>query len=292
MKNNNYKALSVSALLCGSLLSGQAFAIAETVHPRDYIPAPKGVNLSVTYLQSVSGDDFNVDGDTVSNDADLQVNAVIQRFIHYTELFGMPADPQIIIPVVDQDVGIQGEQSSGIGDIFIGSTLWPIANNDNKEWLGLSSFVYLPTGEYESDKAVNVGANRWTLVFQGGYTKGLSDGLYMELIGEVEIYGDNNDLAAGDSLGRDNMYRMSAIVSQDVTQGGYVWGRYSKQKGGEVDIDGVDQANSDVDTDTLTLGYSQWIGKRFQLQGEYSQDLSVKNGIETDGITLRVAIPF
>ncbi|MDO6562059.1 transporter [Amphritea sp. 1_MG-2023] len=293
MKNNNYKALSVSALLCGSLLSSQAFAVAETVHPRDYIPAPKGVNLSVTYLQSVSGDDFNVGGDTVSNDADLRVNAVIQRFIHYTELFGMPADPQIIIPVVDQDVGIQGEQSSGIGDIFVGSTFWPIADNENKEWFGITPFVYLPTGEYESDKAVNVGANRWSFVLQAGYTKGLTDdGLYMDLIGEVEIYGDNNDLAAGDTLSRDNMYRMSAMLSQDVTQGGYVWGRYSKQIGGEIEVDGVAQVASDVDTGTLTLGYTQWIGKRFQLQGEYSKDLHVDNGIETDGVTLRVAIPF
>ena len=106
VKNNNYKLLPVSALLCGTLLSSQAFAVAETVHPRDYIVAPPGVNLSVTYLQNVTGDNFNIDGNEVSDNADLEVNAVIQRLIHYTEFFGMPADPQIIIPVVDQKVGL------------------------------------------------------------------------------------------------------------------------------------------------------------------------------------------
>ncbi len=293
MKNNNYKLLPVSALLCGTLLSSQAFAVAETVHPRDYIVAPPGVNLSVTYLQNVTGDNFNIDGNEVSDNADLEVNAVIQRLIHYTEFFGMPADPQIIIPVVDQKVGLQNDDSSGIGDIFLGSTFWPVSDSENKEWLGITPFVYLPTGEYESDKAVNVGANRWSFVLQAGYTKGLTDGgLYMDLIGEVEIFGDNNDLAAGDKLSRDNIYRMSAMLSQDVTQGGYVWGRYSKQKGGEQQIDGVAQAATDIDTDTLTVGYSQWVGKEFQLQGEYSKDLNVENGIETDGVTLRLVIPF
>ncbi|WP_428035050.1 transporter [Amphritea sp.] len=293
MKNNNYKLLPVSALLCGTLLSSQVFAVAETVHPRDYIVAPSGVNLSVTYLQTVNGDNFNIDGNKVADNANLEVNAVVERLIHYTELFGMPADPQIIIPVVDQKVGLLGDDSSGIGDIFLGSTFWPIADSANKEWLGITPFVYLPTGEYESDKAVNVGANRWSFVLQAGYTKGLTEGgLYMDLIGEVEVYGDNNDLAAGDSLSRDNMYRMSAMLSQDVTQGGYIWGRYSKQKGGEQQIDGVTQAATDIDTDTLTVGYSQWVGKEFQLQGEYSKDLNVENGIETDGVTLRLVVPF
>lgn len=292
MKNNNYKLLSASAVLCGSLLSSQVFAIAETVHPRDYIPAPSGVNLSVTYLQSVTGDDLNINGSTVSDQADLEVNAVVQRFIHYTELFGMPADPQVIIPIVDQDIGIMGQSSSGIGDIFVGSTFWPVADNDNKEWFGITPFIYLPTGEYDSDKAVNVGANRWAFVLQAGYTKGLTDGLYMDLIGELETYGDNDDFAGGSTLSKDDKYRFSAMLSQDVTAGGYVWGRYCKQLGGEEFVDGVATAGTDADTDTVTVGYTQWVGQSFQLQAEYSQDLSVDNGIETDGVTLRVAIPF
>ncbi|MCH4814049.1 transporter, partial [Vreelandella neptunia] len=155
------------------LVSQQVMAIAETVHPRDYIPAPSGVNLAITYLDHRSADKVKADGNTVGNNADFEANALIQRFIHYTEIFGMSADPQVILPIVDIDVA--GQDSQGMGDIFFGSTFWPLADDENKQWFGITPFIYMPTGDYDSNKAINVGANRWSYVLQAGYTKGLTE---------------------------------------------------------------------------------------------------------------------
>ncbi|WP_432695039.1 transporter [Marinobacterium sp. YM272] len=273
-------------------MSQQAFAIAETVHPRDYIPAPAGVNLSVTYFDHRSGDDVYADGDKVAKNGDLEANAVIERLIHFTELFGMPADPQIIIPVVDLDVGIQGQDSSGLGDIFIGSTFWPVADQQNREWFGLTPFVYLPTGEYDDNQAVNVGANRYSFVLQSGYVKGLTDNLYLDIVGEVQWYGDNDDFLGSNTLSKDEAYRLSAMLSYDLSPASYVWGRYAKQIGGEESLNGITLANSEMDTDTASIGYTRWLGKSLQVQAEYTRDLSVDNGIAVDGATLRLVVPF
>ncbi|SEG66563.1 transporter [Marinobacterium lutimaris] len=282
-----------AALAAGSmLLCQQAFAIAETVHPRDYIPAPAGVNLSVTYFDHRSGDDVYVDGDKVASNGDLEANAVIERLIHFTEIFGMPADPQIIIPVVDLDVGIQGQDSSGVGDIFFGSTFWPVADDKNKQWFGITPFLYVPTGEYDKDQAVNVGANRYSFVLQAGYVKALTDNLYLDVIGEVQWYGDNDDFLGNNTLAKDEAYRLSAMLSYDVSPAGYIWGRYAKQIGGEESLNGTTLADSKMDTDTASIGYTHWLNKSLQMQVEYTRDLSVDNGIAVDGATLRMVIPF
>ncbi|GGC12144.1 hypothetical protein GCM10011352_43260 [Marinobacterium zhoushanense] len=281
-------ALAVSSVL----LCQQAFAIAETVHPRDYIPAPAGVNLSVTYLENRSGDDLYAGGDKVADNADLEVNAVVERLIHFTELFGMPADPQIIIPVVDMDLGIAGQDSSGVGDIFFGSTFWPVADNENKEWFGLTPFLYVPTGAYDDNQAVNVGANRFSFVMQAGYVKALTDKLYLDVIGEVQWYGDNDDFLGNNTLSKDEAYRLSTMLSYDLSPGSYIWGRYAKQIGGEESVNGTTDADSEMDTDTASIGYTHWFGKSFQVQAEYTRDLSVENGIAVDGATLRLVVPF
>lgn len=289
--NNKYKSSFLAVSLVSAFASSNVFAIAETVHPRDYIPAPQGVTLSVTYLDQRAGDDVYANGSKVADNGDLDVIAGVQRFIHFTELFGVVADPQIIIPYVNTDVGIASQSDTGIGDIFFGSTFWTVNDPENKEWFGITPFIYAPTGAYDSNKAVNVGANRWSAVLQAGYVKGIGENTYLDLVGEVQWYGDNDDPFGGNSLEKDPMYRFSSMLSYDLSPASYVWGRHAIQYGGEEFLDGTSQ-NAELKNQTASIGYTHWFGKDFQLQLEYTKDLEVENGFEVDGFTLRGVIPF
>ena len=98
---NYKKTILSSAILLGSLsVAQQAMAIAETVHPRDYIPAPAGTTLSVTYLDHRSADNMNVNGKTVSKDAGFEANAVIQRFIHLLNYCGHTILRRLCMPTI------------------------------------------------------------------------------------------------------------------------------------------------------------------------------------------------
>lgn len=291
MKNNKHKLLSIPALLTSALISTEALALAETVHPRDYIPAPVGTTLSVTYLDQRSGDNAYASGSQVASNMDLEATAVVQRFIHFTEIFGVVADPQLIIPYVNLDVGAAQQSDTGVGDIFFGSTFWTVNNPENKEWFGISPFVYMPTGNYDSDQSVNVGTNRWSALLEFGYVKGLTDNLYLDLVGEVEWFGDNDDPFGGKTLEKDEVYRLSTMFSYNLNPASYVWARHAMQFGGEEKLDGVEQG-TELDNHTLSLGYTRWIGKEFQVQVEYTKDLEIDNGIEVEGFTLRGVIPF
>lgn len=219
--------------LSGLLVSSNTFALAEIVHPRDHIAAPVGTTIAVTYLDHASGDDLYVDGNKVANNGDYSATALIQRVVHYTEMFGMVVDPQIIVPYADVGVGILNSDDRGIGDTLFGATFWTINDPKNKEWFGISPFVYAPTGDYDSDKAVNIGANRWSTLLEFGYVKGIGDKTYLDFVGEIEWYGDNDDPSIGGSiLEKDPAYRLSSMISHDINSASYVWGRHAIQRGG------------------------------------------------------------
>lgn len=288
------KKIISNSLLVGalSILTAQnAFALADKTHPRDYIPAPPGTNVAVIYYDQRSGDNLNIDGSEVFNNADLNVDVATARLIHYTEIGGYTIDPQIVIPYGDLDLGVASQSTQGVGDIVIGSPIWLINDNEKKEWLSIAPFLWIPVGAYDENQSFNFGTNTFRPVLEFGYVKGLTDNLFLDFVGGVEWSSDNNDPNGGDVLKKDEIYRLNTMLSYNTDSTGYIWGKYVIQKGGETTLDGVAQGD-EIDSKTLSLGYSKWITPTLQLQAEYSKDLEVENGIETDGFSMRLVTLF
>lgn len=290
---NNVNKLACKALFAAGTIaaSQQAFAVAELTHPRDYIPAPPGTNVAVFYLDERSGDSLYSDGNKIANNMDLSVKVGTARFIHYTEINGYTIDPQIVIPHAKLDVGAAGQDSTGVGDVVIGAPIWLINDSENKQWFSIAPFLHIPVGAYNENKTVNWGKNTVRPVLEFGYVKGLTDNLYLDFVGGVEWSSDNDDPFGGNTLEKDPIYRLNSMLSYSLDETSHVWGKYVIQKGGEETLDGVSLDN-EMDTSTLAFGFTKWVGKSVQLQGEYSKDLSVENGIKTDGFSLRLVTLF
>ena len=284
--------------LCGlvvslsmAILSNHAFALADKTHPRDYIPAPPGTDVGVFYLDHRSGNSLNSNGSEVANNADLSVNVATARYIHYTEVGGYTIDPQIVVPYADLDLGIAQQSSTGVGDVVIGAPFWLINDNEKKEWFSIAPFLWVPVGAYDENKAVNFGTNTYRPLLGFGYVKGLTDKLYIDFVGDIEWSTDNDSPNGGSRLEKDPVYRLNSMLSYNLSDTGYIWGKYVIQKGGEQKLDGV-SLNNKQDDRTLVVGYSNWISKSTQFQAEYSTDLQVENGVEVDGFSLRMVTVF
>ena len=75
--------------------------------------------------------------------------------------------------------------------------------------VGASLAVTIPLGQYDADKLVNVGTNRWSVKPELGVSKTL--GLFtLELAGSVTFYTDNNDFLGGRTLEKDPLYAVQA----------------------------------------------------------------------------------
>jgi len=95
------------------------------------------------------------------------------------------------------------------GDLFVGGTigllnapaLTPMAYAQNPVGLSvsLSSKFFMPTGDYDSDRLLNLGQNRWSLQASLPITYTLGTSLIdpnlttFEIVPSVQIFGDNTD---------------------------------------------------------------------------------------------------
>jgi hypothetical protein len=104
--------------------------------------------------------------------------------------------------------------------------------------IGTSLQMSVPLGQYDSDKLVNIGTNRWSFKPELGISKAWGP-LILELIGSVTFYTDNNDFFGGQSREQDPLYSVQGhiIYSFPLDIWAALDGTY--YTGGRTTVDGV-----------------------------------------------------
>ncbi len=268
---------------------------------RDYVAAPPGTFLMITYFKHVFGHQAYHDGDKVSSDFNLSQNLVIFRPVYYTKVGPFVVDPQCLIIAgeahLDGDLDGDGVpddgdlSASGLADPVLLATVWFVNDAQSKTWLGFTPFLTLPIGSYDKDKALNMGANRWALKPEIGFVKGFGS-TYLDLTAAYEFYGDNDDFgSASVTREQDPLLTLEAHLSHDITKSFYIAAEYFYHWGGETTVDGAEQ-NDDQSNHAWqgTLGFG--IADNYQLLLQYRNDFLVKSGPKTDTLGARFLYAF
>lgn len=111
-------------LAATALAPGSAWAI--DVSPADYTVLPPGTNLILGYAQYSTARELHVDGAGKVPSSDLDVAVGLARYVHYSELGGVPISVQAIAPFGNLDARIGGADqpiADGLGDITLGATV-------------------------------------------------------------------------------------------------------------------------------------------------------------------------
>jgi len=282
-----------SVILAGLILPVWQSPVFADNDARDYIPLEPGTTLIATYFNHISATDFYVDGDKTSDDVNLSANIGILRPVYYTKIGPFVMDPQALIPFGSQSLdgdGVGGVEvsSSGLADPIVTATVWFINNPESKTWLGFTPFITLPLGEYDEDKSLNLGANRWAFKPEVGFVKGFGS-YFFELAGNGEFYTDNDDYTSQSlTLEQDPVYTLESHLSYNFTDAFYVSGDYFYHNGGETSVAGVAQDDEKDDHAVqLTLGFL--LNPSYQLLLKYKTDIKVENGLKTNTVGLRFA---
>jgi hypothetical protein len=105
--------------------------------------------------------------------------------------------------------------------------------------IGASLQVTAPLGQYDDDKLVNIGTNRWTIKPEVGISKTLGP-LTLELAAGVAFYTDNSDFLGGQTRKQDPIYSIQGHLVYSLRSG--IWlaldGTY--YTGGRTTTDGVE----------------------------------------------------
>jgi hypothetical protein len=117
-------------------------------------------------------------------------------------------------------------------------TLKEFANYQQNLIIGASLQVSAPLGQYDRDKLVNLGNNRWFVKPDIGISKGLGP-ITMELSTGVTFFSNNDEYFGGNTLEQDPVY--STQVHATFNFGGGVWAALSGtfDYGGRTTIEGV-----------------------------------------------------
>ncbi len=189
---------------------GAATGAAQELTPRAYWPAPRGTRVAIVGYSYAFGD-VATDPSLPVFGVDSRINTGFLAFFQTLSLWGRTSNIVIELPYLQgTTVGtLEGEPRrrdfSGIGDLgvtlsvnLLGAPTMTLEQfrelrRTPHPILGASIKVLAPTGHYEPDKLINVGANRWAVKAELGYMIPLTQKWLLE--GELGAWflGDNDE---------------------------------------------------------------------------------------------------
>lgn len=289
------KMIRLVAVCIMSVLFVAASALADN-DPRDYIPLPAGTMLIASYFSHISATDAYSKGDKVANNLNLSANIGMIRPVYYMKAGPFTIDPQAIIPfgvqTLQTNSGAGGEiSSSGLADPILTATIWFVNDPESKTYLGFTPWFFLPLGQYDHNKSVNLGENRFKFREEIGLVKGFGD-LNIDLTASIDFFTDNKEFGPSSvKMSQDPILNFETHFSYDINKNFYTSLDYFYHNGGETTVAGV-KSDNEIETHAAgaTLGFM--LSPSYQLLFKYKQDLSVENGLKTGTIGTRLCYFF
>lgn len=250
--------VAVVACVVLPLLSATG-ARAQDLEPRAYANTPIGMNFAIAGYAHSQGD-IAVDPAVPLEDGDINVDMAIFGYAHTFALWGESAKVAAVVPYacLDGSAKWQGEVKTrdvcGASDPKFGVTvnlhgapalsLPEFARYQQDLIVGASVYVSAPFGQYDSDRLVNIGTNRWSIKPELAVSKAVGS-LTLELAGAVTFFTDNDDFLGGQRREQDPVYAVQGHIIYSFTRG--VWAAVNATyfEGGRTTLNGV-KANDEL----------------------------------------------
>ena len=227
--------------------------LAGEIEPRAYVNTPVGINfLLAGYAYSDGG--LSTEGSSPIKGAQLKMNTGILAYARTLDVWGKSGKFDVILPyshlsgTATVDGQPQERNVSGLNDPrfrlsvnFYGApalSLQEFAHYQQDLIIGASVQVSAPLGQYDKDKLVNLGNNRWFVKPDLGISKAWGP-LTLELSTGVFFYSKNGDFFGGKTLEEDPVYSTQLHVTYNLGRGVWVALSGTYDYGGRSTIDGV-----------------------------------------------------
>ena len=269
-------------------------ADAQDLEPRAYANTPVGLNFLIggyVYSNGTVGTDPSVP----LTDTEVKLNSAVVAYVRTLDLWGRSGKVDLIIPYswADGSAKLTGEgrtrKVSGFNDpkLRFSMLLYGAPALSLEEYrdykpdviIGTSFELTPPLGQYDSDKLLNIGTNRWSFKPELGISKTLGP-VTLELATGVRFYTDNNDFLDGRTLEVNPLYSVQAHLIYSITPG--IWlgldGLY--YTGGRGIIDG--RKSESLEDARIGLTVALPINRHNSIKLYGSTDVYTKTGTKFD----------
>ncbi len=294
MSNNHSKIFSYLLAFCLTIFFNNSYAI--DLQPGE-IKAPIGsfYAAQISYLYVNKSDKYS-HGNKILDTSNIKQNAILLRLGHAFEINQVPAyiyAQSSFNHMENKDLpnNIPNAHSYGIGDTTIAFALWPYANREKDEYLGVAGYVLLPTGDYDRNRAINSGLNIYQGAIQAGYQKKLSENINWMTAIDTVISGNNNQYLGSYKLEKDPLYNFQTGLQYVFNPTYSMSLGYFYMVGAESTINGLDQGDITKIHRYQLTGQANYSFGRLTLH--YGSELANENGyIEDHRLIARYTIKF
>lgn len=287
-------------LLVLLILIGPSLTWAIDLQPNDIVaPQPNKNYLTLSYLNSENST-FYRNGTAAPTSPTIDTQIAILRGSRTYNLANLPAVSYLQLPYGTIKPGGSlaiYSSDTGIGDLSFATAIWPYSNRATRTYLGIAAYLISPTGSYSSQRAFNLGENRFRTDLQIGFQAPITNSIDGMIAVDTMWFGGNSQCAATCGLASNGSLTQKPLTT---TQLGPIYrineiftlgASYFYVSGGATSINNVYQNNVANTQRFLLSGQAHTPIGRFSLQ--YGRDMEIKNGfVQTRLLILRLAKEF
>ena len=295
-------------LICGALVVAMTTGLARTpaaaqsIEPRAYSAAPVGTNFVILAYSEAHGA-LPVDTALPLSDIDLEVRALIVAYARSLNLWGKSAKIDIIAPYgkLSGDAVYLGEpisrRVSGLSDpaarvtilLHGAPAMTPGEFRDYRQDLliGASVQLFVPIGQYDEERLLNLGTNRWAIKPEIGLSKAWGRWT-LEGAAGATFFTANSHFFGDHERTQKPIYSAQAHLIYNLAPGTWFAANLSWFGGGRTSLDGIDDRNLQKNWRAGVIGALP-LNRRVSLKANVSKGVSTRTGNNFDlyGIALQ-----
>lgn len=255
-----------AAALAGALVAGLGAPAAHADGARDWMNLPVDTNLLFLYY-TYSSSETSINSPLPVDGAKVSAQVPILRYARSFDLGGRAGGFQLLLPYASINAELTGTRVNrdinGIGDItaiFVANiygapalTRQEFAAWTPEQYLTGAVSLTMPTGDYDAERLINPGKNRWAIKPQLSWGTPVDSATWFTVNGAVELFQDNDDYFRDRTLAQKPLATFDAHYSRNLNRAVWLSADAIWAVGGETEIAGVDQDNAQ---NTLRLGVS------------------------------------
>lgn len=286
-----WRALLAAALVCGGV------SRAQEMQPRAYLPSPVGVGFAgVAYGYSAGQLLFDPslpveDGSVRAQTPSLSVGGSFATLGRSSQVLAVL--PYVTANLSGKLAGVEESRyRSGLADLTLryainlrgapSMTRQEFAKRRPREIIGVSITATVPSGQYDRNRLLNVGTNRWAFKPEVGAAWHSKQWTFEGAFG-VWVYGENSQFLGSSRRTQRPLWSTQAHIVRVMKRKHWLAGDFTYFKGGRVEVDGRPAATYQANT-RLGATYGYLITPRQSLRVSYFSGVTTRIGGDIQSI--------
>lgn len=228
-------------------------AHAQDLEPRAYANTPTGLNFLLAGYWYSRGS-VVTDPSIPLKNAEVEAHGAVLAYARALDVWGLSGKFDVVLPYAwtrgtaefkgqprEREVSGPGDPRVRFSVNFYGAAALSLEQFQGYKQdliIGASLQVSVPLGQYDSDKLLNIGTNRWSMKPELGISKAWGRWTF-ELIPGVTFYTDNDDFLGGKTRKQDPIYSVQGHVIYGFRSGIWAALNGTYYTGGGTTVDGV-----------------------------------------------------